>query len=163
MGYLPNAFEFNLRLKPPLAPDLASAIVWFDAYVTNVDRTPRNVNLLVWQEELWLIDHGASLYFHHSWDDYLQRSRSPFPLIKQHSLIHLARTIREADLALRPRLTPALIGQIINAIPAVWLNHDSPFSSPVEHRQAYLAYLLNRLEAASNFVEEAIHAHAELL
>src|SRR5450756_566169 len=83
MRFLPKAFAYNPILPPPLDTALASAIVWFDAYVTNVDRTIRNVNILVWEKELWLIDHGASLYFHHDWrDDYLERSRTPFPLIK---------------------------------------------------------------------------------
>jgi len=80
MAYLPSALMFELPAAPPPDPALASSIVWFDAYVTNVDRTPRNPNILVWNTQLWLIDHGASLYFHHTWQDYRARSRQPFDI-----------------------------------------------------------------------------------
>lgn len=163
LRYLPNAFSFNILLKSRPDPDLASHIVWFDAYVTNVDRTPRNVNLLIWQEKLWLIDHGASLYFHHDWQNYLARSQTPFPLIKDHTLITLASKLPEADAALRPHLTPPLIHQIIELIPDQWLGDESSFANLAEHRQAYIAYLLNRLAASSIFVEEARHAHTKLV
>jgi hypothetical protein len=163
LRYLPNAFAFNMLLKPPPDPDLASAIVWFDAYVTNVDRTPRNVNLLIWQDRLWLIDHGASLYFHHDWDNYLARSRNPFPLIKDHTLLPFAGKLPEAGAALRPRLTPSLIRQIVELIPDEWLGPEPHFAGQAEHRQAYSAYLLERLAASTIFVEEALHARAQLL
>ncbi|HEX7588398.1 MAG TPA: HipA family kinase, partial [Anaerolineae bacterium] len=88
MRFLPEAFAYNPPHEPPPDPDIASAIVWFDAYVTNVDRTPRNVNILLWQNALWLIDHGAALYFHHDWKpDYIERSKTAFPLIKDHALL----------------------------------------------------------------------------
>jgi len=161
LRFLPQAFAYNMLLKPPPDPALASAIVWFDAYVTNVDRTPRNVNLLIWQEELWLIDHGAALYFHHDWNDYLVRSQTPFALIKEHTLLPFASTLRETDSTLRPRLTPELIGQIIDLIPDLWLNHEPLFASQAEHRRAYVTYLLKRLEAAPIFVEEAVNAHVQ--
>jgi hypothetical protein len=159
---LPHAFSFNLLLKPPPDPDLASQIVWFDAYVTNVDRTPRNVNLLIWEDRLWLIDHGASLYFHHDWENY-PRSQNPFPLIKDHTLITFASRIAEADTLLRPRLTRDLFRQIIDLIPEQWLGPEQGFAGPAEHRQAYESYLLNRLAASSIFVQEAIHAHTKLV
>jgi hypothetical protein len=161
LRYLPHAFDFNLLLKPPPDPELASQIVWFDAYITNVDRTPRNVNLLLWEEQLWLIDHGASLYFHHSWDDYLNRSRTPFPLIKDHTLISLASRLREVDARMASQLTPARLREIIDVIPAAWLGQEENFASQAEHREAYVTYLLSRLAASANFVEEAIHAHAK--
>ncbi len=82
-------------------PDLASAIVWFDAFVTNVDRTDRNVNMLLWQQELWLIDHGAALYFHHDWATYHERALSPFALVRQHTLLPLASRLEAADARLR--------------------------------------------------------------
>lgn len=163
LRYLPNAFAFNQLLQPSPSPDLASAIVWFDAYVTNVDRTPRNVNLLIWQEELWLIDHGAALYFHHDWHNYLERSRSPFPLIKDHTLLPFASTLPEADAILRSRLTSEAINHIINLIPATWLDGEPYFANHAEHRQAYAAYLLRRLEASSIFVEEARHARTKFV
>ena len=161
LRFLPNAFAFNMLLPPPPEPDLASRIVWFDAYVTNVDRTPRNVNMLIWQDDLWLIDHGAALYFHHAWDDYLTRSRTPFALIKEHTLLPFASTIPQADAALRPLLTPALLRQIAGFIPDPWLDHDTDFANPAEQREAYVEYLLHRLEAAPIFVEEAVNAHAQ--
>lgn len=163
LRYLPSAFAYNPLLQPPLAVELASAIVWFDAYVTNVDRTARNVNMLLWQDELWLIDHGAALYFHHDWNDYLERSRSPFAFIRQHVLIKLASQVREADARLRPLLTEERIQQIVELIPAIWLGDENQFSSPAEHRAAYAAYLLTRLAAAENFVQEAANAHAALV
>jgi len=163
LRYLPHAFDFNLLLKPPPDPELASQIVWFDAYITNVDRTPRNVNMLLWEEKLWLIDHGASLYFHHSWDDYLARSRTPFPLIKEHTLISLASRLPEANTLLSSRLTPDLIREIAGFIPAVWLGQEEGFASQAEHREAYINYLLSRLAASATFVEEAIHAHTKLI
>ena len=163
LRYLPHAFDFNLLLKPPPDSELASQIVWFDAYITNVDRTPRNVNMLLWEEKLWLIDHGASLYFHHSWDDYLTRSRTSFPLIKEHTLISLASRLPETEAFFSSRLPPDLIREIVGFIPAVWLGQEESFASQAEHREAYNNYLLSRLAASATFVEEAIHAHAKLI
>ena len=163
LRYLPSAFAYNPLLEPPVAADLASAIVWFDAYVTNVDRTARNVNMLIWQDELWLIDHGAALYFHHDWGDYLERSRSPFAFIRQHVLIKLASQVRAADARLRLLLTTERLQQIVDDIPAIWLGDERQFANPEEHRAAYLAYLTARLVAAENFVQEAVNAHAALV
>ena len=163
LRYLPEAFAFNVLLKPPPEPNLASRIVWFDAYVTNVDRTSRNVNLLLWQEGLWLIDHGSCLYFHHDWNGYLERSQTPFPLIKDHTLLPFAGALLEADAALRPRLTTEVISHVISLIPAVWLGDEPLFANQAEHRQAYVTYLLSRLAAAPIFVEEAQRARAKFV
>jgi hypothetical protein len=163
MQYLPNAFAFDLLLQPPPSPDLASAIVWFDGYVTNLDRTPRNVNILLWEGQLWLIDHGSCLYFHHSWEDYLERSRTPFPFIKEHTLLPFADALSQADVELRERLTPQIIQEVVQQIPDVWLGDEQIFASPADHRQAYVAYLLSRREASAMFVEEARRARVELV
>ena len=163
LRFLPNAFAYNLLLEPPLDPGLASAIVWFDAYVTNVDRTPRNANLLVWQKNLWLIDHGSCLYFHHDWNDYLGRSRTPFSHIKDHTLLRFATSLDEADAALRAHLTPEVIRQVVDLIPDIWLDGESRFTSNLEHRQAYADFLLSRLEASHVFVEEAKNARTQLV
>jgi len=163
LRYLPNAFDFNLLLQPPPAPAEASKIVWFDAFVTNVDRTVRNVNLLIWRNELWLIDHGATLYFHHNWDDYLSRSQSPFSLISKHTLLPFAGQLPQADAELRSRLTPKLLAQIVEQIPEAWLGREPGFSTQRKHRRAYVAYLEKRLAASSIFVEEAIHARNALV
>ena len=157
LQYLPNATAFNILLAPPPDPTMASQIVWFDAFITNVDRTPRNVNMLIWQEALWLIDHGASLYFHHSWDDYLARSETPFALIKEHTLLSLADHLAEADATLKPRLGEAIFQQIVDVIPEVWLDEPT-FPTPAAHREAYVAYLLQRLQGSAIFVEEAVRA-----
>ena len=155
--YLPSAVTFDPVACQPEAA-LASAIVWFDAYVTNVDRTPRNTNLLVWHRRLWLIDHGAALYFHHTWEHYLERSRTPFPLIKDHVLLPYASTLQEVDAELTGRITPDILASIVQQIPDTWLGGDVPFETVDQHREAYLAYLHRRLEPPHTFLEEAIHA-----
>jgi hypothetical protein len=163
LRYLPQAFAYHPLLQPPPDPALASAIVWFDAYVTNVDRTPRNANMLMWEEELWLIDHGACLYFHHNWDGYLERSRSAFPLIREHTLLPFADALPEADAAMRARLTPGTIRRIVELIPNAWLTGEPQFAGYAGHRGAYTAYLFSRLEASPVFLEEAQRARAERL
>lgn len=163
MRYLPSAFAFNQLLRPPPSAELASAIVWFDAYVTNVDRTARNVNLLLWQNKLWLIDQGAALYFHHDWKNYLERSKTPFAHIKQHTLLGFAAALPEAHAQLVPQLTPELLAAAVDLIPEAWLGEEPAFASRDEHRRAYLNYLVSRRDAASIFLEEAIHARAQLV
>lgn len=163
LRYLPNALDFNMLLKPSPSYELASKIVWFDAYITNVDRTARNVNLLMWHDELWLIDHGAALYFHHSWEDYLERSRTPFKLIKDHTLLRYARHLPQADAELRPLLGPAVIKEIVGYVPGEWLASETTFANQAEHRAAYSNYLQSRLQASSIFVEAADHAHHQLV
>jgi hypothetical protein len=128
-----------------------------------VDRTARNTNMLVWQEELWLIDHGAALYFHHNWNNYLVQSRSPFSRIKDHTLLPLAGDLYRADENLQARLNPALLRRIVDLIPTVWLGEEAKFSDQAEHRQAYVDYLQSRLAASATFVEEARRARAELV
>ena len=157
LDYLPGSITFDPLVTRPIQDksDLASAIVWLDAYTSNVDRTARNTNLLVWHKELWLIDHGAALYFHHSWDNYLTRSRSDFPQIKDHVLLPFATGLRHADATLAPRLTAQLITAITALIPDSWLGDVAQFADIEEHRAAYVAYLLSRLEAPRVFVEES--------
>ena len=161
MRFIRQATAFDALLAPPPDGRLASEIVWFDAYVTNVDRTPRNVNMLMADGGLWLIDHGAALYFHHNWNGYMAHSRSAFPLIKDHVLLPLAAELREADVASRSRLTPNLLREIVDLIPDVWLAGEPAFAGMDAHREAYAAYLTARLESASAFVEEAIRARAQ--
>lgn len=163
LRYLPSAFAFNQLLVPPPDSWTASTVVWFDAYVTNVDRTPRNVNLLLWQNKLWLIDHGAALYFHHDWSNYLERSRTPFPLIRQHTLLEFATNLQEADQSAKEVLTPERLQAIVGLIPSHWLGDEPGFASCFEHREAYLQWLLSRLESSSVFVDEAIYARSQLV
>lgn len=161
LDYLPGSVTFDPLAEPPAAP-LASAVVWFDALVSNMDRSARNTNLLVWHQRLWLIDHGAALYFHHAWDQALERSAAPFPLIRDHVLLGFAAALPEADAELAPRLTEPVLRGIVGLIPDEWLAADAPFASPAGHREAYLHYLLRRLQAPRRFVEEAVNARARL-
>jgi hypothetical protein len=166
LDYLPGSVMFD-PVAEKLDADLASMIVWFDAYVTNVDRTPRNANMLMWHRRLWLIDHGAALFFHHTWTNYLERSRDAFTMIKDHVLLPSASvlSLREIDSKMAERITPEIIGGIVKLIPDAWLAaesqiSDSPFGEPAEHRDAYNEYLLNRLKAPHVFLEEAIRARS---
>ncbi len=163
LDYLPGSISYDALVPPVVEPLLASSIVWFDAFVTNVDRTPRNTNMLLWHKRLWLIDHGASLYFHHTWTDYMKQSRSPFKPIKDHVLLPFASELPEADMLLRSRLTPAIIEDIVYTIPTSWLETETAFSSAEEQKEAYVAYLLNRLASADVFVKEAMDARASLV
>jgi hypothetical protein len=157
LDYLPGSVMFDPVADKPDA-DLASRIVWFDAYVTNVDRTPRNANMLMWHRRLWLIDHGAALYFHHAWTDMDQRSKEAFALIKEHILLPFAGTIEAADAAMTALITEEVIKGIVDLVPDDWMSDHSPFSTIAENRQAYVTYLTRRLDAPRNFVEEALRA-----
>lgn len=160
LDYLPGSITFDPVIQKPESV-LASEIVWFDAYTTNVDRTLRNTNILVWHKKLWLIDHGASLYFHHSWDaDYLARSRKPFAQVGEHVLLPFADSLSEADARLTARLTPELIHNVIRMIPDEWLGNEQRFKDSEQQRSAYVEYLLSRLEQPRVFVEEAIDARS---
>lgn len=163
LDFLPGAMPFDPLAKPRVEAALASAVVWFDAYVTNVDRTARNTNMLVWHKRLWLIDHGAALYVHHNWGDYLGHSRRPFAPIKDHVLLRLANTLGEADVLAHERLDVPTLARIVGAIPDDWLIEDPRFAGPEAQREAYLDYLTSRLGASPIFVEEAEHARAQLL
>ena len=167
MDFLPGALTYtpaaSKTLRPPLDAALASAIVWFDAYTTNVDRTARNPNLLIWGRKLWLIDHGAALYFHHTWEKYLERSHTPFAAIKEHVLLPQANQLPEADERLRPLIArPALEG-IVAQIPDDWLIPDEQFADADGQRAAYVAWLLERAQSSQVFVEEAVRARAQLI
>ena len=121
VDFLPGALPFNPAAGPRPAPELAASIVWLDALVTNVDRTARNTNMLLWHGRLWLIDHGASLYFHHAGAREEGHERTPFPLIAEHVLLPFAGSVEEADARLAPRVTRALLEEIAAAVPSEWL------------------------------------------
>jgi hypothetical protein len=157
LDYLPGSITFDPVVEQPDAA-LASAIVWFDAFVSNVDRTPRNTNLLIWHRRLWLIDHGAALYFHHNWDGYLERAADPFKHIKDHVLLPFASELREADARVSALLTRDVIEHIVAQVPQAWLGADAPFANAEEHRAAYARYLCRRIESPHAFVEEALRA-----
>jgi hypothetical protein len=161
LDYLPGSITFDPVAGPAPVAEEASAIVCFDAYVTNVDRTPKNPNMLQWHKELWLIDHGASMYFHHSWEEYLERSRTAFAPIKDHVLLPWASALRAAETTLRSRLTPEVLEQTVALIPDEWLGTEEVFPSKEAHRGAYLAWLRERLAASPRFIEEAERARAQ--
>lgn len=163
LDYLPGALPYSVAAPFPVDAELASRIVWFDAYVTNIDRTPRNTNMLVWNHRLWLIDHGAALYYHHTWSDYLERARTPFKPIAEHALLPLATRLREVDAPLRARLTRETLEGIVALIPESWLGDEPQFASVEQHRAAYVDFLLTRRDASGVFVEEAEHARAQLV
>ena len=150
LDYLPGSLGFD-PLVEPTDPDLASRILWFDALVTNVDRTPRNTNLLVWHGKLWLIDHGAALYFHHNWpvlkkSGLKSTSRRPFAGARDHVLFPFAKNIRKADAEMAPLLTPEKVSGVLNLVPDEWLREEPGFDGPEEVRSAYFEYLRSRLE-----------------
>jgi hypothetical protein len=157
LDYLPGSAMFDPVVTQPDAT-LSSRIVWFDAFVTNVDRTARNTNMLMWHRQLWLIDHGAALYFHHAWDNPVQRSQDRFALIKDHVLLPFASALREVAAAMSAKLSPALFRNILAAVPDDWLRHASPFADCDEHRAAYVDYLIRRLQGPQPFIEEALRA-----
>ena len=162
IDFLPGSFAFEPALGSGLDPWLASSIVWFDAYMTNVDRTVRNPNLLLWHKRLWLIDHGASLYFHFVDPDYVARAPSRFPEIRNHVLLRQATLLKEVDATLTAHLGPDVIGAITALLPDVWLD-DAAFPGPGERRAAYAAYLSARLRPPRAFMEEAVDARAQLI
>jgi hypothetical protein len=162
LDYLPGSIGFDPLVPRPIEGKnrLASAIVWLDALVTNVDRTAKNTNLLVWHRELWLIDHGATLIFHHNWEGAAQRARAPFAQIRDHVLLPWASDVQEIDEELAALLTPEVLERIIDLIPESWLGDEPRFATIEEHRQAYRDHLNQRLEGPRAWVEEAARVRA---
>ncbi len=159
--FLPGSLGFDPVTTKTFDPVLAARAVWFDAFITNVDRTARNPNILVWHREPWLIDHGASLIFHHTWEGYREKAPSPFAAIASHVLLRFAGPIAAVDAGMRGLLPPDVLAEIVALVPESWLV-DAPFASPGEHREAYVTYLQTRLDASSAFVEEADRARPRL-
>ena len=159
LDYLPGSVTYD-PVAQTVAADLASRIVWFDAFVSNVDRTPRNTNILLWHRKLWLIDHGASLYFHHSpdWAAGVARPQDPFPHIRQHVLLRFADTLGEVDAEMARNLTRDAIDTIVGWIPETWLAARGETRTGAEQRADYVAYFTARLASRSAFIEEALRA-----
>lgn len=157
LHYLSGAITFDATVTNVDAK-LASQIVWLDCLITNVDRTPRNTNMLVWHKELWLIDHGAALYFHHSWDNWQEQATRPFAQVKDHVLLPYASELDLVDQEFRAILTPEKIHAIINLIPDDWLIIENDPISAIEKRQVYADFLLLRIASSETFVKAAQHA-----
>ena len=162
LHYLSKAITFD-SLVTKVDTRLASQIVWFDCLIMNVDRTPRNTNMLMWHKELWLIDHGASFYFHHSWPDVNEQGKRPFVQVKDHVLLPQASELETINEEFRALLTPEIIRSIVALIPDEWLVKDSPFESPEEHRQAYEQFLEIRLAHTEIFIKQAQDAREALI
>jgi hypothetical protein len=137
---------------------LASQIVWLDCLLTNVDRTARNTNMLVWNKELWLIDHGAALYFHHSWTGWENMALRPFVQVKDHVLLPFASRLAEVDEAFRALLTPEIVRGIVGLVPDEWLTGGLWDGSPAEVREVYSEFLIRRMMNSVVFVEYAVDA-----
>lgn len=163
LDYLPGSTMFDPAAGDTADARLASQAVWFDAFVTNVDRTASNPNLLYWHRVLYCIDHGAALYFHHNWRNVEQIAESAFPAIRHHVLLPWAAAMEEAAAASSVRLSPAVFAAILDDVPDAWLLPEPGIPTATAKRAAYADFLTRRLSAASNFVQEAIRARAELV
>ena len=142
---------------------LASKIVWLDAFITNVDRTRLNPNMMVWHNELWLIDHGASLYFHHSGKDPHEAAKDPFPYIKSHVLLPYATLLTEADKLMRQAITPRTLSKIVDNLPEEWLFEEGSEKSAEMVKEEYKVFLTERLAQSKIFVEKAIEEHKKII
>jgi hypothetical protein len=159
LDYLPGSINFD-PVAEQVDGALASEVVWFDAFVSNVDRSFRNPNLLIWHRKPWLIDHGAALYFHHGWDGSPRHAGSAFPMIREHVLLARADDITGADARLAPKLSREDFAAIMAMVPEAWLvGADTP-ADPAEHRAAYVEHFMQRLAQRQRFVEEAVNARA---
>ncbi|MCB2408056.1 HipA family kinase [Hymenobacter lucidus] len=163
LHYLGGAITFD-ALVTTIEPRLASQIVWLDALTLNVDRTARNTNLLMWHKELWLIDHGAALYVHHAGPGWAAPRPRPFPQVKDHVLLPQASELREVDAEYRAQLTPEVLAAILALVPDAWLEEAAAGDATAqEQRQSYVQFLLHRLAASENFVQEAEDARKVLV
>ncbi|TAE29190.1 MAG: aminotransferase class I and II [Cytophagales bacterium] len=162
LHYLSGAITFD-PLVNPVDARLASQIVWLDCLMTNVDRTARNTNMLIWHKELWLIDHGASLYFHHTGQPWQDHATRPFVQVKDHVLLARASELQTVDADFKAILTPDWIEAIVALIPDDWLTDASEEVSPAERRQMYVQFLTTRLAHSAVFVNAADHARQTLV
>jgi hypothetical protein len=162
IDFLPGALAFDPIAGAEPDAELAADVVWFDALVTNIDRTPRNVNMLVWHRRPWLIDHGAALYVQHTWRDPLEHASRPFSQVKDHVLLPYASSIAAADARLGPRVTRPLLEAIAAQLPDAWLAGETSFPDSASTRRAYVDYVLARLAPPRAFVVAAEDARLAL-
>jgi hypothetical protein len=162
LHFLSGAMSFDPVINKT-DPLLASKIVWLDSLLTNVDRTARNTNMLIWNKELWLIDHGAALYFHHSWSNWEEHALRPFNLVKDHVMLPLASELETADHELKKIITPQIIDNIVGLLPDEWLLPGSETETPGSMRQVYSGFLKLRIANSNIFLKEAQHARTALI
>lgn len=163
LDYLPGSTMFDPAARNAAPPEIASLAVWFDAFTQNVDRTPRNANLLIWHRKLYFIDHGASLYFHHNRATMLQKIEAPFPEIQQHVLLPWASQIEQAAIIAHDRLTPQVLAEIVAQVPDAWLESAAAEFTAAQSRAVYLDFFARRMASSPIFEQEAIRAHARLV
>jgi len=162
LDFLPGALTYGPAIGPAPDPDWAASVVWLDALVTNPDRSAKNPNMLVWHGRTWLIDHGASLFIHHTWrDPDAHAHRSFAERIGDHVLLPFASSIPAADERLAPLVTATLLEDIVAAIPDDWLAPDPLIGDAAAQRRAYVRYLSSRLEAPRPFVDAADRARVQ--
>lgn len=154
LHFLSGAITFD-SVVTTVDATTASRVVWLDAFITNIDRTFRNTNMLTWNRELWLIDHGASFYFHHTWDNWETAAKSPFMYVKDHVLLPKASELDEADAFAKTCIDEAFLKALVAEIPDAWLQWEDLELTPEEIRAVYLQFLLIRLDNTSVFVTEA--------
>ncbi len=157
LHFLSGAITFD-PVAVKVNAELASKIVWLDAYIANIDRSLKNTNLLVWHKEIWLIDHGAALYFHHSWENMVEQASNPFPFIRQHVLLPYASLLSEIKEEMVKLLTDEKLAEIVSFLPDSWLEWPDVDRSPEQIREVYLQFLVNRKEHSEIFVKEAQNA-----
>lgn len=157
LHFLSGSINFDPAVKT-IEPQLASKIVWLDSFITNMDRTFRNTNMLLFNRELWLIDHGASFYFHHSGTDWENAAKTPFAIIKSHVLLPQATELTQVDEEIKKVLTVDKLTEIVNLIPAEWLVWNDTNKTPDELKNMYLQFLVTRLNHSHIFINEAQHA-----
>ncbi len=163
LHYLNGATGFD-NVVHTADPLMASIIVWLDCFILNVDRTCRNTNLLMWKNELWLIDHGAALFFHHSWDGWKKKAEKPFTYIKDHCLLGTAAQLQEADTFAHQKLSTGFFREILDSVPDEWLaTSDTPFEQIEEQRAAYLEFLSTRFNHSETFVKAAIDEREKII
>lgn len=160
--FLNGAITFDANVDQ-ISAEEASRIVWLDALLMNVDRTVRNTNMLIWHKELWLIDHGASLYFHHSWDNWEEQALKPFVQIKDHVLLKNASQVESVDRQYRALLTEEVIRNIVDIVPSEWLIDESRGLSPDESRQVYVSFFMKRLAHAEYFLNQIEDARKNII
>jgi len=154
---------FDVAARDAVSAEEASLTVWFDAFTQNVDRTPRNANLLMWHRKLYLIDHGAALYFHHNWETMPQKAESPFTEIGQHVLLPWASKIEAVQADAHRRLSREVFAEILEQVPDAWLEAGAVGVTAAEKRAGYVDFFVKRLMAAEIFEQEAMKAHARLV
>lgn len=159
ISYLSGAISYDPTVNT-IDPTMASQIVWLDCMLMNVDRTAKNTNMLIWNHLLWLIDHGAALYFHHGPLDWNEQAKKPFILVKDHVLLKQASQLEEANAKAQAKLTPDVINEIVSLIPEAWLAEGISYD---EQRARYSQYFSIRLANAAVFIHEANHARESLI